>query len=54
MISEYFIQWLFDAAVRDPQSVTEVLHQAVAPSGAENTKTTHPTAHPRVYFWYLN
>jgi hypothetical protein len=30
-------------------SQTEVLHRG----GSEKSKTTHPTAHPRVYFWYL-
>jgi nucleoside-diphosphate-sugar epimerase len=24
------------------------------PRPLERNKTTHPTAHPRVYFWYLN
>jgi hypothetical protein len=26
----------------------------VMPGDPKASKTTHPTAHPRVYFWYLN
>ena len=39
MVSEHVIQYAFFKA----------LHQS-APGAS---KTTHPTAHPRMYFWYL-
>jgi hypothetical protein len=47
IISEPFVhQGFFNGAVR---SCKVRLHQVL-----RAFKTTHPTAHPRVYFWYLN
>jgi hypothetical protein len=49
MISEYFIQWAPSTVVVSLSGVRRKLWQQAVPT----SKATHPTAHPRVYFWYL-
>ena len=50
MISEYSIQTGFFNNRAEFWSQTP----DVMPGGRGSIETTHPTAHPRVYFWYLN